>query len=63
MSEDLAELVAGPLNTVEGLLREHLQGAVRDLGVIFRVVLAAIGFGLVREHYLNVALGSKGSTF
>jgi len=63
LSEDLAELVAGPLNAMEGLLREHLQGAVRDLGVIFGVVLAAIGFGLVRKHYLNVALGSKGTTF
>jgi hypothetical protein len=42
LSENLAKFISGPLDTVKSFFREHFKSAVRDLCVIFRVILAAI---------------------
>ena len=59
LSEDLAELISGPLDTVKGFLGEHLKGTVRDLSVILWVIHAAVTLSQVWEDDLDMTLGSE----
>ncbi len=57
--EGLAELVAGPLNTMQSLFREHLERAMRYFTLLRRVILRAISLCLERDYDLDMALGPE----
>lgn len=61
-AEKAAQHVFGPLDAVQGLLWEHLEGTVRDLVVFFRVFLFAIRLCFVRNNHLDMAFGSQSAT-
>ena len=62
LGKEFAKLVASPLDTVKCLLGEHFERAMRNLIVIFRVILTSITFRLVWKNNLNVAFWSKCTT-
>ena len=62
LGKELTKLVASPLDTVKCLFREHLERAMRNLVVIFRVILTTVAFCLIWQNDLNVAFRSKCTT-
>lgn len=63
LGEHFTKLVSGPLDTVNGLLREHLEGAEWNFSVVFRVLLLTVSFSLVGQDNLHVALRSQSTRF
>lgn len=55
-TEELAKEIPGPFHTMEGLFREHLEGAMRDLVLLFRILELAISLSLIRNNDLDMSL-------
>jgi len=57
--EQMAELVAGPLDAVQRVFREHFQRALRDVALFLRVLRGLVALGLEGKYDLHVALGAQ----
>lgn len=60
-SKLFTEDVSRPLDAMQGLLGKHFQSAVRDLPFLNWVVLTAVALSRIRDDYLDVSFGPKGS--
>lgn len=58
-----AKVIPGPLHTMQRLLREHLQGTMRNLPIFHWILLASVRLGLVGDDDLDVTFGPKGTAF
>jgi hypothetical protein len=60
--KQMTKYVFRPFHAMQCLFRKHLQRAVRNLSVVFRVILTSIRFCLIWNDNLNMPFRSKSAT-